>query len=219
MSQLFLNPDTAENSPDLKAWKPDYPIPKHLRDWGFCPDFNAWLPGDLVLVSALKPGIIGKAIRSVQEQGGYAQDDARWEHAAVHIGSGTLCEATRKGVCVASVFDYAPNHLIRIRRNHALTQDQRWELAVNALKQQNYSYGFFSIGSILWKSRKGFWNTQGKPISFPKRAVICSELYADAHVKVCGQALGNLRSGEVTPASLSMDQSLADVQTQWVRIA
>lgn len=220
MPQIVLNPSTVgANASNLAVWKPDYPIPIRLRTWGYCPNFNDWLPGDLILVSAIKPGFIGKAIRSVQEKGGYAKDDARWEHAAVYIGSGALCEANRKGVSIGSIFDYADQHLIRVRRNDTLTQDQRWELAVNALKQQNYSYGFFSIVSIVWKARSGFWNGQGKPISFPKSAVICSELYADAHVKVCGQALGNLRSGEVTPASLSMDHALIDVQTQWVKIA
>lgn len=162
--------------------------------------------------------MIGKAIRSVQTMGGYAHEDARWEHAAVYIGDGALCEANRKGVQIGSIFDYAADHLIRIRRNTSLTQDERWELVVNALKQQNYHYGFLSICSILWKARGGFYRSQGKPVSFPKSAVICSELYADAHVRVCGQALGNLRSGEVTPASLSIDTTLHDVPAQWVTI-
>lgn len=218
MSQIFLDPLTVADASNVIDWKPDYPIPKRLREWGFCPNFEDWLPGDLILVSALTPGFIGQAIRSVQKNGGYAPEDSRWEHAAVYIGSGALCEANRKGVCIGSIFDYADNHLIRIRRNNSLNQDQRWELAVNALKQQNYSYGFASIVSILWKARNGFWIPQGKPISFPKSAVICSELYADAHVKVCGQALGNLRSGEVTPASLSMDHTLVDIPLRWLRI-
>lgn len=218
MPQIILDPLIAKNLNNLAHWKPDYAIPSLIREWGYCPDFNDWLPGDLILVSAIKPNFIAKAIRRIQEKGGYASDDARWEHAAVYIGSGTLCEANRHGIRIVSIFDYTGSHLIRVRRNNSLTKDQRWELAVNALKKKNYSYNFFSIISIVWKAYNGFWTEQGKAISFPKSAVICSELYADAHVQVCSIVLGNLRSGEITPASLSIDRALSDVPTCWMVI-
>jgi hypothetical protein len=218
LTQIILNPKSVKDSDNLNTWEPEYPIPNAVREWGYCPNFNDWLPGDLILVSAIKPNFIVKAIWSIQKKGGYSYDDARWEHAAVYIGSGALCEASTKGVRIRTIFDYTGSHLIRIRRNSSLTNDQRWEIAVNALKQNNYKYNYFSIIDILWKAKIGFWNGQGKAISFPKRAVICSELYADAHVKVCSVALGNLRSGEITPASLSMDKALTDVQTNWLKI-
>jgi len=221
MSQIFLDPSKAANQPNLNSWIPKGPIPLSLRKFGYCPNFDDWFPGDLVLVSAIKPDFIAKAIRSVQKKGGYANDDARWEHAAVHIGTGALCEANRKGVCLGHIFDYADSHLIRIRRNPLFDKDKGWELAVEALKQKqkNYSYNFSSIVNLLLNSRNGFWQAENiKKNRFPKRAVICSELYADSHVMVCSQALGNLRSAEITPASLSIEKLLVDVKTNWVKI-
>ncbi len=66
MPQIFLDPTTVVQGVRLVEWTPDYPIPKHLRDWGYCPNYQEWLPGDLVLVSALEPGFIAQAIRAVQ---------------------------------------------------------------------------------------------------------------------------------------------------------
>lgn len=171
-----------------------------------------------MLISAISPGFIARAIRRVQYRGGYADEDARWEHAAVYIGSGAICEASRKGVNVESIFDYIGSHLIRVRRNTSLTSDQGWNLAVHALLMKKYRYGFWSVVGLYVKSKVGFWRNQGKPISFPKRSVYCSELYADAHVKICDVALGNLKSGEATPASLSLSSKLGDVSLSWVKI-
>lgn len=178
------------------------------------------MPGDLILVSSLKPGIIARAIRRVQLRGGYHPDDACWEHAAVYIGSESICEANRNGVNIKPIFDYMCSHLIRIRRNPNLTSDQRWSLAVHAVRMKNFRYGFMSIVELYFKSRKGFWHNEDTPIQFPKSSVYCSQLYANAHGKICVTALGNNKSGEVTPASLSLDTTLVDVDTiTWVKIA
>ncbi|MGR9046549.1 MAG: hypothetical protein ACU83N_14760, partial [Gammaproteobacteria bacterium] len=94
----------------------------------------------------------------------------------------------------------------------------RWELAVNALKLQNYGYGYYSIVQLLWKAKiSGFWATAN--FSYPKRTRICSELYADAHTKASGgMVLGNIAAGEITPASLSMESKLTDIASDWVKI-
>lgn len=220
MVQHVLDPGHIESNPNLNPadWAPSGPIPQKLREFGYCVDLQLLKPGDLVLVSSITPGLIASAIRRVQAQGGYGGQDARWEHAAVYIGSSAICEATRAGVSVSSMYDYMGSHLIRVRRNIALTSDQGWNLAVHALQQKGYRYGFSSILGLYLKSRIGFWHRQGKPVSFPKSSVYCSELYADAHVKICGVALGNLKSGEVTPASLSLESALSDIPLSWVKI-
>lgn len=218
MTQIILDPNSPKDS-SVTNWTPDHPIPKHLREWGYCPDYINWLPGDLILVSAINPKLIGRSIRKVQEKGGYPTDHARWEHAAVHVGAGALCEANRNGVCIGSIYNYASDHLIRIRRNVSLSQDQRWNLVVHALMQKGNSYDFFSIIDIVLKANNGFWNYQGTNIGFPNAAVICSQLYATAHFLACEQVLGNRRSGEITPAALSLDTKyLQDVQTAWLKI-
>ena len=197
-------------------WRPADPVPRSIREWGYCPDFSAWLPGDLLLVSALRPGFVQKAIRVVQSQG-YALEHARWEHAAVYIGSGALCEATRKGVSVTTIYAYVRTHLLKLRRNPGLTPDQRWDLAVNALKLQDHTYGFWSIIELLWRARAMESRADGVTV-YGTRARICSELYADAHAKASGGVVvGNLHSG-ITPASLSIDTKLVDVPVSWVKI-
>ena len=215
MPQLVLSPSDP-SSP--QTWKPTGPIPISVRSFGKFPDIACWRPGDLILVSAVKPDLIARSIRSVQIRGGYHQDDARWEHAAVYIGAGAICEATRQGVQPKPIYEYIGQHLIRVRRNQKLTVDEQWRVAVEALIKQDFSYSFWSAAALLAKSRNGFWNFQRGPIKQPKRATICSQLYADAYTKVTGQTLGNVQSGETTPASLSSDSTLVDVQSAWLTI-
>ncbi len=223
MKQIILDPTCAKENNNLDSWKPDHPIPGNLRKWGYCPNFDEWLPGDLILFSAIKPSLIGKAIQRVQTYGGYASEDARWEHAAIYIGAGVLCEATRKGVKIGSIYDYVKNqdHIIRIRRSLLISKDKKdngWQLAVNALMQLNYSYGYFSIAEILFKSINGFWAKQNNR-SLGKRSTVCSQLYADAYVATFGTTLGNKKASEITPASLSIDtKNLNDVTTRWLKI-
>lgn len=216
--QIILNPKDASGNHNSVVWTPKFPIPMNVRKFGYCPDYDTWNPGDLILVSSLKPNLIAKSIRKVQELGGYHVCDAKWEHVAVYIGAGAICEANRKGVVVDTIFKYSCNHLIRVRRNTNLTKDQGWELAVNALKKQNCSYGMLSIVNLFFKACMGFHHS-GSAISFPKSTIICSELYADSHLKVCGQVLGNIYNGEISPASLSNDGKLTDLQINWNKIA
>ncbi|WP_148296201.1 hypothetical protein [Methylophilus sp. OH31] len=216
----ILDPSEAE-AQFTGNWSPQTPIPNKLRQFGYCVNFNELLPGDLILVSSNKPGLIAKAIRKVQAMGGYAKADSRWEHAAIYIGSESVCESERSGVQINSIYKYIGPYSLRIKRNNNLTPDQRWNLVVYALIQKNYSYGFLSVFRLLMKSIRGYWIHQGSPINspLPSRSVYCSQLFADAHVKACGVPLGNLTSGEATPASLSLDTKLVDVNISWLRIS
>lgn len=216
----IIDPSEAERQV-TGTWSPKTPIPNELRQFGYCIDFSQLLPGDLILVSANKAGLIAKAIRRVQAMGGYASADSRWEHAAIYIGSESICESERSGVQINSIYKYIGSYSLRVKRNVHLTPDQRWNLVVYALIQKNYSYGFFSAFDLFIKSIKGYWIHQGSPINstFPTKSVYCSQLFADAHVKACGVPLGNLNSGEASPASLSLDPKLIDVAVSWLKIA
>lgn len=211
----LLNPSEANLA--TSTWTPTTPVPKRIRDWGYCADFSTWLPGDLILVSAVKPTLVGNAIRHIQEQN-YAKTHAQWEHAAVYLGSTAICEATRKGVVVDSIYKYIPNHLIKVKRNPSLTNNQQWDLAINALMLKDHSYGFSSILELLWKANRiGRWGCG--TTMYSKRTRICSELYADAHAKSSGIVVGYSSSGlPPTPASLSIEPKLIDIDTQWVKI-
>jgi hypothetical protein len=191
-------------------------IPEEIQRFGRLPDINAWKPGDLLLVSALNPSRIQGAIERVQRQGGYHAEDARWQHAAVYIGDYGICEATRVGVKAAMIFPYIGDHLIRVRRDPALSSDDSWRVVVQALVRLNYSYSFSSILQLLWQARGGYRAPRNSPRVFSQRVTICSQLYADAYGNVTRKTLDNDVSLPVTPASLSCTPLLQDVQSQWL---
>ena len=138
----------------------------------------------------------------------------------MYIDKGVLCEATRKGVQRAMLADYFGTHLIRARRNFSLTKDKRWEVAVEALSLQGYSYGFKEIVHLFLRAKSGYWNkAAGKArLPYPRRAVICSQLYAKSYATVTKHVIGNADGNESTPASLSAEQSLNDVRLYWLEI-
>lgn len=172
MPQIFLDPVVVKQNPPAEVWHPNGPLPQPTRAFGFCIDFEALLPGDLILFSSVNAGFIGKAIRKIQEIGGYNSDDASWEHAAIYIQADTICEAVRSGVKIGSIFGYMGSHRIRIRRNPKLSVDERWSLVVNAIQQRDYAYGYLSVLSLAIKAHIGFWKQSGSNVLvFPKRRV------------------------------------------------
>ncbi len=219
MSQIILKPtDIATGSFTVQG--PLSPNELTLRK---VIDRSLLLPGDLVLVSACETDFIGRRIRAVQKTGGYLEEHARWEHAALYIGHGVLCEATRKGVRRDMLSKYVGGHNLRFRRNLNLTVEERYELAIQAVASQGFSYNFLEIFRLWNSARKGFGNSTkgnmqllGK--QYPKRATICSQLYADCHVRVTKIVISNLDGGETTPACLSMSNMLVDIPVNWLNI-
>jgi hypothetical protein len=217
MPQLILRP---EDTPKGQAVV-EGPLSERERSLGKVIDQSLLLPGDLILTSAVTPGLIAHNIRAVQRRGGYGEEHACWEHAAIYIGHGILCEATRRGVRREMLSNYVGTHNLRFRRDNSLTTDQRYELAIAALSFQDYSYGMLEVLRLFKAARWGFGNhvkANMKTSGFPKRALICSELYADSYAKVTKRIVGNIAGGEVTPASLSADATLVDVPAQWLSI-
>ncbi|NIE63145.1 hypothetical protein [Burkholderia sp. Ax-1719] len=184
-------------------------------------DVDALLPGDLVLTSEVTPGFVASSIRRVQGHGGYGHEHARWEHAAIYLGDGIVCEATRRGVNRQPLSHYVGSHDLRFRRDLGLTSDERYRVAIAALSFSDYSYNLWEIFRLIGVAHRGFGNKSnsvGRSVGFPKRAVICSELFADSYAKVTKRIVGNIAGGEVTPASLSADDTLSDVSVSWLAI-
>lgn len=184
-------------------------------------NISALQPGDLILTSALNPTFIQRSIRTVQSDGGYTPDHSRWEHAAVYLGNGGICEASREGVKCSTLEDYTGSHYLRFRRDCKLVGNQGFEIAIEALISQNYRYNFKEILRLLINAKRGFGVTKYKPkvsSGYPKRALICSELYADSYARVTKNTLGNIKGGEVTPASLSCELRLDDIAVGWLKI-
>lgn len=222
--QIVLDPEDATTT---GKWIPPGPIPRSLRQFGRFPDVSKWLPGDLVLFSAIHPDWISRSIIRGQERGGYAQEDARWHHVAVYLGDGiSICEAVLTGVRYAPIYRYIGNHLLRVRRDPNLSSDQRWQIAMQSLTRLSSPYGFRSILSLARQSWRGFWRPTGDLPRLGMRAVICSQLFSDSYsmvtghllVMVTGHLLVKTPAGPVKPADLSLTPQLADVATTWLRI-
>jgi hypothetical protein len=86
MPQKVLHP-SAEAIPGA-TWIPPGPIPRALRAFGKFPNLDQWRPADLLLVASITPDAAVPQIVNAQARGGYAPEDARWQHAAVYIGEG-----------------------------------------------------------------------------------------------------------------------------------
>jgi hypothetical protein len=171
----------------------------------------------LILVHALNPGLGSRAIIQVQSSGGHHPDDAKWHHAAVYIGEFQICEAqVSGGVRRTYLYDYVRTHELRVRRDLALTDAEQWKVVVSVLSKLQSSYGSMAALRLWWQSTHGFWH----PVQSygDARAIICSQLYADAHALVTGRLLMQGRIGLPTPADLSLTSVLTDVQVDWVRL-
>jgi len=215
MPQIVLDP---ADKTTVGTWKAPGAIPPQLRSFGRFPDVTKWRAGDLLLVSAVKPPFSSQQIIKAQERGGYAEEDARWHHAAIYVGRSNVCEALTRGVTHGPIYKYVGSHLLRVRRDPLLTPDDGWQLAMEAMTNLRTSYSFGAIASLARKARRGFWTRPSKPSPLPDRAVICSKLFADAYSITTERVMGNSVAEEVTPAHLSATNKLIDVPMYWAQI-
>lgn len=177
------------------------------------------MPGDLLLLSATAPNRAQRAIVDAQRRLGYAEDDARWHHAAVYIGDRYMCEAVVSGVRYHPVADLVGNRLIRVRRNSALSQQQRFRVAIRALMRLSKPYDFWSV-TLSWLRSGGsaFGRAVSREFRVRRDAEICSQLFHDAYMEATGHALVRSADREVVPADLSACDGLVDVPGNWIRI-
>lgn len=201
-------------------WTPPGPIPQALRQFRRFPNASGWLPGDLLLFSAIQPGWIARSIIQGQKSGGHAEEDARWHHAAVYLGDGiSLCEAVVTGVRHTPIYPYIlGNYRLRIRRDNTLNSEERWKIAMQSLTRLASPYGFSGIVSLARQSWRGYWQPGNRLPLLGVRAVICSQLFSDSYSLVTGRLLVKRPSGTVKPADLSFTQQLTDVATTWLQI-
>ena len=215
--QLVLDP---ADSATTGRWIPSGPIPQALRQFGRFPDVSLWLPGDLLLFSAVHPGWIAQSIINGQKRGGYAEEDACWHHAAVYLGDGiSICEAVATGVHHTQIYRYIlGNYRLRIRRDATLTPEEQWKIAMQSLTRLASPYSFRGIVSLARQSWQGYWQSRGSLPILGARAVICSQLYSDSYSLVTGRLLVKTPTGTVKPADLSFTSQLTDVATTWLEI-
>ena len=215
-AQLVLDPQDLTTT---SHWTPAGPIPPAPRQFGRFPDVRKWLPGDLLLFSAVSPNWIAQQIIQGQKRG-YAEEDACWHHAAVYLGDGvSICEAVITGVRYTPIYPYIlGDYRLRVRRDNSLSDEERWKIAIQSLTRLASPYGFKGIVSLALQSWRGFWTSSGSLPYLGARAVICSQLYSDSYSLVTERLLVKNPTGTVKPADLSLAPLLTDVATTWLKI-
>lgn len=194
-------------------------LPPALRRFGFVPDLDALLPGDLILFRSANPGIAQRAIAGAQSRAGFSDDDSRWTHAAVFLFGDLVVEAVPwSGVVQRSLYIDIPHKIWRVRRRTSLQDIDRHRIALRALSMLGARYshrGAFELAAELFR---GLWNPGD--LTAHRNILICSEVFHDAYVTVTRGLLDGCRVGNtITPAHLSATPDLDDVAVEWLRLA
>jgi hypothetical protein len=188
-----------------------------LRAFGKMPNLTDWLPGDVLLVSNVEPDWVTRQIISVQSTR-FSRHHAQWQHAAIYMGNEFVAEATTRGVKYTPIDHYVGKYRLRLRRNMALTNDQRWLVAIEAGVRMRTAYRFSDIVTIYLQSFPG-WSRRIRPsVLVQANTVICSQLCLEAHAKVTRRLIVSYSGSPTTPAALSQSDLLADVPLHWCSI-
>ena len=190
------------------------PIPQSVRKYGKAIDPNILEPGDLILVSRIKPNWTSARITKFQTKM-FPEEHARWYHAAVSGGRYEICEATIGGVKSYEYWPYMTGEYeLKIRRLRNASASVRSSLAYYAATNVKTRYGFLNIINIANILNDG---NSWKKHMISSSGVICSQLYFEASMRV-GYLLANIPPETVCPAHLSMSQYLEDVPISWVKV-
>jgi len=191
-------------------------IPKHIREFGFVPDFRSCLPGDLVLFRSSTFSLSSHFISSAQNQ--FANEHARWTHAAVFLYDDLVVEAVPwKGVRTRSLYKDIPRRIMRVRRDKALSSIKRHRIALRAQSMMGSRYSLKAALSIGWDSSRGILDGFGSPQI--GRVIICSRVFHDAYAEIKNSPLeGCVLTDPITPAHLSATAGLEDIKIGWIRV-
>jgi hypothetical protein len=209
----------------LRRIRPKTAIPARIREHGKWPDFEAWHPGDVILVKSKEPDAISKLIQTVQEPG-YGREFAQWTHVAVYLGDGLmLCEAQIDpparifSVIVSHIWDYFTEHTILLRRSKwASDKEKGWAIATAAATKIGMAYDWQFILKIAadraFLGEDVFVRDQTGRVSAER--YVCSSLYSTAHAWVTRVSITDRTNGLCIPAFLAADEEhLHTVDFDW----
>ena len=191
--------------------------------FGYVPDDTELLPGDVILFSGR--GLVSWAIRATQVMAEFDPEHARWTHAALYIGKGTVVEAvTWQGVRVAPLEQVTAGRTLLVRRRHKatngvddLSMEDRFRVVIDALSQITLGYSLdvlpdLALNAVLHKL--------GRPVGgHVARVVICSNIISRAYMTALRLALSAAATDVTWPADLSYCDELDDIRIGWVKVA
>ena len=124
-------------------------VPRHWQA-PVCPNFSAWLPGDIVLVHKgheLKDELLSKGqliALLARSKASYVHHEVT--HAGIYIGDGRMIDAAQgAGVQELSVWRYAGTRALQVRRVRRLSDRERVEVASFAVSQVGRSYNMLAL--------------------------------------------------------------------------
>ncbi len=215
--QIILDPsDTSLASEDVSLPT----LPPAARQFGFLPNVRKCLPGDLVLYAAVDANAVGREITRSQKLAGFADEHAKWTHAAVFLFDDFIVEAIPgKGVVTRTIYEDVPGKLIRVRRDMKLSEPERYRIALRALRMLGDSYSHVGIWKLAQRMWRGIWNGRGVPPE-EQNLVICSKVFADSYMDEKRSTLeGCPINFPATPAHLSATKDLSDQNVGWLKIS
>jgi len=176
------------------------------------------MPGDLVLFRSHQPNVTSRSIAAAQSAGGINPEHSRWTHAAIFLSDDFVVEASPiTGVTQRTLYADIPDKILRIRRQPALTEIERYRIALRALRMLGARYSFG--GAILtgWYLLNGLWTSPSVNSLGP--AVLCSKVFSDAYSDVTRKLLSGCPIDfPVTPAHLSATPDLEDIEVGWLKL-
>ena len=214
MSQIIIDP-TDHGFPTERARITR--LPPHARDFGYIPDLRPCKAGDLVLSYSRSTGLLDRQIERTQQRLGFASDDSRWTHAAIFLYSDFVVEAVPGRVRTRSFFEDVPGSVLRVRRRPDLCDEDRYKIALSALRSLGARYSLAIALAAGWKALFHRWSRVESVSS--RRAIVCSRVYFDAHVEITNQVFDDCNMTDlVTPAHLSATKDLEDVPIGWLKV-
>jgi uncharacterized protein YycO len=219
--------DPAHVARATQTFTPNFRLEPRVREFGYFPDTDALLPGDLILTQDLPPDWISRGIEQAQIDAGFPAEHCRWTHAAMYLGDGErVVESTfgsgRSGVQISPLGDYVGTHLLRFRRPRDLSERQRWMMVVEAVSLVTLRYDFGYLWNTFWQTRTGFWQRRKTQRDVNRafkinRARVCSTLYADAFTRISGEVVDSKNDAHI-PATLSQSDVFDDVIAGWRKL-
>lgn len=142
---------------------------------------------------------------------------SRWTHAAIFLSDDFVVEASPiTGVAQRTLYVDIPDKILRIRRQPALTEIERYRVALRALRMLGARYSYGAAISTGWYLLNGLWS---EPSITSLGPVICSNVFSDAYSDVTRKLLSGCPIDfPVTPAHLSATPDLQDIQVGWLKL-
>jgi hypothetical protein len=195
--------------------------PVEFRRDGAYPDIRLLQPGDLLLVSPLKPGPNARLIQWAQKRV-HRPTDAQWMHAAIYLGDNALVEIDGGGVQVSLLFKYARTHRMLFRRvldgaAKDIDEATGFRIAIAALKEfkRDYAYGNIVVTAydcVLGRTRPA------SPKAVRSSGAICSDFFNEVVFATCNRPAAPIARLPLQPADLSASKLMRDIDVPWAQL-